>query len=204
MSVIDELAEYYKKFPGVGPRQAGRFVYYLLNQKPEFIDGMIHKIKELEKDISTCEDCFQYFINHDHNKKLCAVCSGKNRDRTKLLIVASDVDLKTIEKSGTYNGLYFVLGGTVPIMTTEPEKRIRLRSLAKKVDQNKNDLSEIIIALSANPEGENTADLARDYIKKITDENNIKISVLGRGLSTGTEIEYSDANTLKNALENRF
>jgi recombination protein RecR len=204
MSSIDELTEYFKKFPGIGPRQAGRFVYFLLNQQPEYVNGLITKIKNLEKEISTCADCFQYFITNSNQSLICPICAGKNRDRSKLLVVASDVDLKTIEKSGTYDGLYFVLGGTVPIMTTEPEKKIRLRSLTKKVARDVDEIKEIIIALSANPEGENTADLVRTYLKNVCDENKIKISVLGRGLSTGSEIEYSDPQTLKNALNNRF
>lgn len=204
MSSIDELTEYFKKFPGIGPRQANRFVYFLLNQEPDYTENLVSKIKNLKNDISVCSDCFQYYINDRQNNGLCHVCKSKNRDRKKLLIVASDIDLKTIEKSGTYDGIYFILGGTVPIMTAEPERKIRLRSLYKKIDNNKSEIKEIIIALSANPEGENTANLVKDFLKKITEENEIKVTILGRGLSTGTEIEYSDPETLKNALNNRF
>ena len=204
MSIIDELAEYFKKFPGVGPRQAGRFVYYLLNQKPEYVDAMIKKIKSLETEMIICPECFQYHLSKNQDDKVCAICNNKNRDNNQLLVISSDVDLKTIEKSNTYNGLYFVLGGTVSITEKEPETKIRLRSLRKKVEESKNEISEIIIALSANPEGENTADLVKEYLKVLSTDNNIKVSILGRGLSTGSEIEYADSETLKNALNNRL
>jgi recombination protein RecR len=204
MNIIDELTEYFRKFPGVGPRQAKRFVYYLLRNNPQVANSLSAKISSLHNEVKTCSNCFQYFITQNPQATNCQICSNKNRDKNSLLIVANDVDLKTIERSGTYNGLYFVLGGTVPITSTDPQNNIRLSELTSKIHKESSKLEEVILALSANPEGEKTADIIRDSIKQIVDENNIKISVLGRGLSTGTEIEYSDAETLKNALNNRI
>jgi recombination protein RecR len=120
------------------------------------------------------------------------------------MIVSHDVDYENIEKTKSYDGYYFILGGTVPILDKNPEKRIRQDELLKTInDRAKNGLSEIIIALNYNPEGENTLSYLRDILLPTTQKLGIKISTLGRGLSTGTELEYSDTETIKNALKNR-
>ncbi|MDQ5893712.1 MAG: recombination protein RecR [Patescibacteria group bacterium] len=117
------------------------------------------------------------------------------------MIVSRDVDFEAIEKSKVYNGFYFVLGGTIPILDKEPEKKVRLKELSEKIK--KNQYKEIILSLNANAEGEHTADFIRSYLKDRFPTSEFTISVLGRGLSTGSELEYSDTDTLKNALKNR-
>jgi recombination protein RecR len=120
------------------------------------------------------------------------------------MIVSNDVDFENIEKTKFYNGYYFILGGSVPILEKNPEKRIRQKELIESVGNRLNSgLEEIIIALNYNPEGENTLSYLNELLKTTIDKNNIKISTLGRGLSTGTELEYSDSDTIKNALKNR-
>lgn len=97
-----------------------------------------------------------------------------------------------------------MLGGSVPILEKNPEKRIRQKELLEVVEKRSKDgLKEIIIALNYNPEGENTLTYLSEILKPLADKNNLKISTLGRGLSTGTELEYSDTETIKNALKNR-
>jgi len=120
------------------------------------------------------------------------------------MIVSNDVDFENIEKTKFYNGYYFILGGTVPILEKNPENRIRQKELLENVQKKiEMGLSEIIMALNYNPEGENTLTYLNEILKPLADKNNIKISTLGRGLSTGTELEYSDSDTIKNALKNR-
>lgn len=121
------------------------------------------------------------------------------------MIVSHDVDLEHIEKSGVYKGTYFVLGGTVPILAPNPEERIRSRELLSLIKNRteKNILKEIILAMNVTPEGENTEQHLTQLLTPIATQHSIKISHLGRGISTGTEIEYSDKETLKNALQNR-
>ena len=120
------------------------------------------------------------------------------------MIISNDVDLENIEKTKFYNGYYFVLGGNIPILEKNPEKRIRQKDLITSIEKRiKTGLSEIIMALNYNPEGENTLSYLSQILKPITLKNKIKISSLGRGLSSGTELEYSDSDTIKNALQNR-
>ncbi|KKR46478.1 MAG: Recombination protein RecR, partial [Parcubacteria group bacterium GW2011_GWC1_40_13] len=137
---------------------------------------------------------------------LCEICGDKNRDKSKLMIVSRDIDLETVEKSGSYNGTYFVLGGSIPILDKNPENQIRLKRLVAFLDKKnyeKENLSEIILGLNANPAGEHTAEFLKNTLSPFASKHNIKISTLGRGLSTGTELEYSDSETIKNALKNR-
>ena len=116
------------------------------------------------------------------------------------MIVSRDVDFEVIEKSKVYNGYYFILGGVIPILDKEPEKRVRLQELTERIK--KGDLKEIILSLNATADGEHTADFIKNYIKEKV-FGDITVSILGRGLSTGAELEYSDADTIKNALKNR-
>ena len=93
------------------------------------------------------------------------------------------------------------MGGLLPILEPNPEQKIRLKELGQKITAHP--LTEVILALSVNPEGDNTVEYLKRFLAEPAAKQGFKISVLGRGLSTGTELEYSDADTLKNALKNR-
>lgn len=196
MNRIQQLIESFGRFPGIGPRQAKRFVFFLLTQPKSFHTELANLLRDLDKDITRCSKCHRYFTA-SQGESICSICVGKNRNANLLMVVEKDVDLDNIERSGVYDGLYFVLGGTVPILDEEPHKRIRSKELRKYVDDSFFD--EIILAMSANPDGDYTA----EYVRKLLKDCGAKISLLGRGLSTGSELEYSDQETIKNAFENR-
>ena len=118
------------------------------------------------------------------------------------MIVEKDSDLESVNKSRIYNGKYFILGGLVPIVEKNTSSRVRINELIKKIKNEKN-LKEIILAFSLNPQGNHTDFYVRNQLKSTIEPLSIKISSLGKGLSTGTELEYSDNDTLKNALKNR-
>jgi len=202
MDNMRRLEEIFAHFPGIGPRQARRFVYYLLNKSPASIKEFTQLVEEVRKSSAECDSCHRFFMQRDLKGALCSICSDTSRDHTSLMIVARDSDFESIEKSGAYRGFYFILGGTVPILDKEPEKRIRLQKLLEKIDK-LSDLKEIILSLNTTPDGEHTADIVREAIQKILNGKSVKISVLGRGLSTGAELEYVDGETIKNALQNR-
>ncbi len=200
MNSIEKLTEIFSHFPGIGPRQAKRFVYHLLNQGEYANKQLADLVLELKKETSSCPSCKKFYKTQGNS--FCKICSDPNRDREKILIVAKDVDMENIERSETYNGLYFILGGLLPILEKNPEQKINQKDLIQNISKTK-ELKEIIIALSATTEGDHTAEFLKQLLSPISTEKNIKISVLGRGLSTGTELEYSDADTIKNALKNR-
>lgn len=201
MDSIHRLTELFKEFPGIGPRQAKRFVYFLLGKNAEYRNEITRLIGELRNNIRVCSSCFRFFPS-DRPETICPICSNKNRDTSLLMIVPRDVDLETIEKSHAFQGLYFVLGGAVPILEKEPEKRVRLKELERLVRE-RTALKEIILGMNANPEGEHTGETIARTISPLATERKIKISVLGRGLSTGTELEYADSDTIESAFKNR-
>lgn len=205
MDTINKLVELFSEFPGIGPRQAKRFVYYLLRHNNNFLNELSKNISSLKKEIGTCSICFQFFQKKTTGQTLCPICSDTHRDQSEIMIVSHDVDLEHIEKSGVYRGTYFVLGGTVPILAPKPEERIRSREMIALIKNRaeKGVLKEIILAMNVTPEGENTEQYLTQLLAPIAAQHSIKISHLGRGISTGTEIEYSDKETLKNALQNR-
>jgi recombination protein RecR len=204
VNTIQKLEALFKQFPGIGPRQAKRFVYFLLTRNPSYLEELKSLIAELKKETSACQSCFRYFPNAKIKQSLCPTCSDQTREENVLMVVSYDVDFENIEKSGAFKGKYFILGGVVPILESEPEKKIRINELKKSIAARKSKgLGEIIFAFNTNPEGENTLDYVKEEIAEFAKVNNIKISTLGRGLSTGAELEYSDTETLKNAVKNR-
>lgn len=198
MNDIEKLTEYFREFPGIGPRQAKRFVYFLLRKNEQYVRELSALIPQVRRNISVCQDCFKYFTK-SNNLNICEICF-QSRDHSQLMVIARDTDLEAIEKSDGFHGYYFVLGGQLPILESEAQKFIRFKELIALIERKKEKgLSEIILALSANPDGDNTATFLRNSL----DSYNLKISTLGRGLSTGSELEYADKDTIKNALENR-
>jgi recombination protein RecR len=130
---------------------------------------------------------------------VCNLCADPARDDSELLVVEKDQDLLAVERAGTYKGRYFVLGG---VLTLSGKGVIREREFMRAVAaKEKKGLKELILALSATSEGENTADHLRQLL--LPHRDRLRITTLGRGLSTGAELEYSDAETLSGALQNR-
>ncbi len=198
MDSLRRLEEIFAHFPGIGPRQARRFAYYLLGKPPAFIKEFTSLIEEVKKSSSECPQCHRLFINSS-KAHICSVCADKSRDSSTLMVVARDSDFESIEKSAAYKGLYFILGGTVPILDKEPDKRIRLKALLERVQKSAS--KEVILSLNTTPDGEHTADIVKDALKAPLYLG--KVTILGRGLSTGAELEYADGETIKNALQNR-
>ena len=204
MDIIDKLAEIFKEFPGIGERQARRFVYFLMSRNPAYNENLASFISDLKKETAQCKECFRFFIANRNKEKLCDICANTSADSSLLMIVEKDIDLDNIRRADIYNGHYFVLGSTLPILEKNPEKRVRLAKLKNEINRQAADgLKEIIFALSATAEGENTVEFLREELSPIANKRGIKIDALGRGLSTGTELEYSDAETIKNAFRHR-
>ncbi len=206
MDPIQRLEEIFTHFPGIGPRQAKRFVHYLQGKSPSSVKEFVQLVEEVKKTTQECSQCHRFFAKSSAG--LCSICSDPNRERATLMIVARDSDFESVEKSGAYRGLYFILGGVVPILDKEPERKIRLNPLLDHL--NKSVYSEIILSLNTTSDGEHTTTVVKDALLKILGDNELKINsntqkitILGRGLSTGAELEYADSETIRNALGNR-
>jgi recombination protein RecR len=201
MDKIEHLTEIFKEFPGIGERQAKRFVYFLMSRNNIYTENLAKNILDLKKQITQCSECYKFFLQNEKSI-LCEICNDPRVDDSMLMILEKDSDLESIKKSKNYNGKYFLLGGLVPIVEKNTYQRIRFNELLKKIEREKN-LKEIILAFSLSPQGDHTDFYLKRELQQICNNLNIKISSLGRGLSTGTELEYSDNETIKNALKNR-
>ncbi|MBI5457268.1 recombination protein RecR [Candidatus Kaiserbacteria bacterium] len=198
MDAIEQLISLFERFPGIGPRQAQRFVQFLLRSSPSVRRELVDAVQSLGGSVRQCPRCMRFSSS---SAKLCSMCSNPQRDPKLLAVVASDADIAALERGGTYRGYYFVLGGTISL-ASEKTNGLRIKQLLDSVPARiKAGLTEIILAFPANPEGDATAIQVRERLQQ--GFPSLKITSLGRGLSTGSELEYADPETIKSALESR-
>jgi len=197
---IQDLITIFLRFPGIGRRQAQRFVYHLLSQPKREISRLSENLRRLQDRVGECRLCHRFHLTDQAEKSLCSICRDSGRDRSQLLIIEKDADLDNLEKAGIYRGHYFVLlaGNFNP---EEPAVGLRLAALATRLKATP-EITEVIIALSANTDGDQQTALITTTLAPFI-KNGLMISTLGRGLSSGAELEYADPETLKNALASR-
>jgi recombination protein RecR len=198
---LEKLKEIFREFPGIGPRQAERFVYFLLHKNKVFREELVKEIETLAKSVRQCSTCFRFF-EMKKDSAVCGICSDAHRDTSLLMVVPRDVDFESIEGTNIYKGLYFILGGT-SAFSAKKQQPLRTKELIARIEKSGKDLKEVIIAVSLNPEGDNTRRTVEDTIRESIKSHGISVSTLGRGLSTGAEIEYIDRETLSDALSGR-
>lgn len=193
---IKDLADSLAKLPEIGPRAALRLVFFLLEQKQEELDKIASQLKELKK-VKICYQC--------HNlasENLCAICSDNKRNKEQILVVESILDILPIERTKQYRGLYHILGGTLnPLDDIGPEK-LKIKDLLERINKLKKDYKkeiEVIFALNPSTEGDATTQYVLRQVKLLE----IKTSRLGRGLSSGSSLEYSDESTITEAIKSR-
>ncbi len=195
MDPLTSLSALFERFPGIGPRQAFRFVQFILRH-PGARRELIESLQRLGSAVHQCPSCRRFHASDASPAHECGLCANPNRDDTLLAVVATDADVSALERSGTYSGRYFVLGGTISL-ASEKAAHLRIPELIALVE--KKAFQEVILAFPANPEGDATAIKVREELE----EKRVRVTTLGRGLSTGSELEYADAETLKTALANR-
>jgi recombination protein RecR len=203
----NKLFEYFKTFPGIGKRQAERFVFHVLTKDQFWVDNFINEIKKAKEYVKECADCYRVFKNKYGEKfDLCDICRSTVRDRSILAVVERNIDADVMLKKGSWVGMIFVLGGQFQVIEKKNQPQIHLEGLLKFVKKLSPGLSEVILCNSLNPDGVFTASVLNQKIKELCEIekiNNLKITTFGRGFSTGTELEYADKETLQNALKNR-
>jgi recombination protein RecR len=199
-SPLEKLIRLFSRFPTIGPRTAARFAFYCLEAKNEEVEELIEALKDLRKSVKSCSFCFRSILAEE---TLCAVCKDKKRNRDTICVVEKETDLLSIEKTHEYDGIYFILGGTVSPLKKEDFKNIRIKELKERIENHKEfnlpKVKEVIIATNQNTEGEATA----IYVTRVLNDLKIKTTRLGRGLPTGGELEYTDEETLSYALKGR-
>ena len=198
---IQKLIEYFTKLPGVGPRAAGRFVFALLKQEPEFLQNFGKALSDLPSRVGTCRECFLSIEKSQHHTEdLCRFCNHTGREKSLIMVLEKESDLNAVEKSNLFKGRYHVLGGTLSPLDPQSTKKLKIRELYNRIQNLKSDpKTEVILATNPTPEGDITA----NYIEKILEPLAVKVTRLGRGITSGSELEYVDETTIRNALNNR-
>ena len=178
--------------PGVGEKTAERYVYSLYEKDDDDVETLAKSLVDFKKNIKTCDICG---CLSDEN--LCDVCSDKTRDKSTICIVEDSKNVFFIEKTGKYKGYYHVLNGLIsPIDGKNPED-LNLSELVN--NRITDEVKEIIIALNPSIEGEITS----QYIQRILEKYNVKVSRLSYGLPMGTDIEYLDPVMISTAWDDR-
>src|SRR5487761_1876081 len=191
---LSNLIEAFGILPGVGPRTAERYAYYLVRHAYDSPLKLAKALNEISEGIGYCQMTFALVPK---GQKLSDLYTNDRRDKQIIAIVAEPFDVVALEKTGQFNGTYHVLGGLVsPIDGISPEQ-LHINELIKRIDEDK--VKEIILALNASVEGESTA----LYIQQQIGVRKVKISRLARGLPIGVDLEYADQITLGRALEGR-
>ena len=137
MNPTEKLQELFLKFPGIGPKQAARFVYFLLRQKEVYKIELAKNIEMLKDSSHICESCLRVFSKlKNQENKLCSICEDDTRDSKSLMIVVKELDIDAIEKTGFYHGKYFVLGSVLPFLTEKPTDILNIRELVNLIHSN--------------------------------------------------------------------
>ena len=197
---IKDFIDKFSRLPGIGPRQAARLAFWLLNGEKNTREDLKKALEGLGKEVKTCKSCYFAIENNDNNQ--CHFCDNPARDHKTICVVEKETDLATVEKSGGYKGLYHVLGGLFSALDTAIPKNLKIPELIKRIESKKSGnkkFEEVILALSPTHEG----DLTAHYLERLLKPLKVKITRLGRGLSYGSDVEFADAKTLSGALESR-
>lgn len=186
--LLDELG----RLPGIGPKSAQRIAYHLLEADAEEARRLAHAILEVKQQVHFCPVCFSYAT-----RDTCDVCADQSRDRSSICVVSEPRDVGAIERTGSYHGLYHVLGGVISPMDKVGPEQLHVRELLARLSDG--EVSEVILATNPDVEGETTA----TYLARVIRPLGVRTSRLASGLPVGGDLEYADEVTLGRAIEER-
>jgi recombination protein RecR len=191
-SALEALKQALRRLPGVGPKSAQRMAFHLIERDRDGAREIAQALANAIEQIKHCRRC-----NNLSESELCDICASPRRDQSLLCIVESPSDLVSLEQSGVYNGLYFVLMGRLsPLDGIGPEQLgiPRLEALLQD-----GVVKEVVLATNPTVEGEATA----HYIGELVRARDIRVTRIAYGVPVGGELEYTDRNTLARALSGR-
>lgn len=190
--LLENAVNEFSKLPGIGRKSALRLVLHLLRQDVEAVNYFGNSLIQLRNDIKHCKIC-----HNISDTEICQICNNPARNRSVICVVENIRDVMSVENTQQFNGLYHVLGGIISPMDGIGPSDLEIESLVNRVE--KEDIAEVILALSTTMEGDTT----NFYIYRKLKDMELKISTLARGVSVGDELEYTDEITLGRSLTNR-
>jgi len=191
---VRDLIEEFSKLPGIGPKSAQRLAMYLLHSPAGRGKSLGEAVLNLRENVMFCQECWNIAESDP-----CVLCSDEGRDHGTLCVVEEVLDVVALEKTGDYKGRYHVLHGALsPVNGIGPDQ-LKLDSLFRRIEANKDSYKEVILATNPSLEGEATA----LYIQKQLGSSDVRITRIARGLPVGGDLEYADSVTLSRALNGR-
>ena len=188
---LAKLIEHFERFPGIGPRTAQRLALFILKQPEKTIKDFSQSLLEAHSNVGQCKNCFNLTSEQE-----CEICKNPERDKKIICVVAETKDLLALERAREYKGIYHVIGGLISPMDSIGPELLEIKSLVERVS--KNEISEIILALTPSVEGDTTSLYIAKLLSPFT-----KVTRIAYGLPMGSELEYVDEVTLTRALEGR-
>lgn len=189
---VSKLIEAFARLPNIGSKTASRLTFFLLRAPDDLSLSLSDALRNLKDQTRFCSVCGNITVDDP-----CAVCADARRDRTLVAVVEEPLDLIALEQTGTYQGLYHVLGGAIsPVNGIGPDD-LRIRELSGRVAEGV--ITEVIVATNPGQEGDATA----LYIARELKDKGVKLTRLARGLPTGSDLQYVDTVTLLRALQGR-
>ncbi len=191
-SAIQKLLDELERLPGIGPKSAQRIAYWILNQDRLDAVRLAQAIIEVKDTVHFCARCFNYA-----QEELCDICASQKRDQTTICVVSEPRDIPPIERTGSFSGVYHVLGGALsPLEGIGPDD-LHIAELLGRL--NDPAIKEVILATNPNIEGETTA----SYLARLIKPLGLQVSRLASGLPVGGDLEFADEVTLGRAIEAR-
>ena len=194
---FDSIIRRLSKLPGLGTRSARRLMFHLLNDKNKNLEPLMSILETLRDEVTICVQCNNIMLDSSL-RDICNICSNPSRDVSILCVVEQIADLWAMERAGEYNGVYYILGGTLSTINGVGPDDLKISDMIALI-KSKNNLQEIIIATSMTANGQTTA----HYIAHLIRELEIKVSRISPGVPMGGELDYLDNGTLNAALASR-
>lgn len=186
------LVEEFSKMPGVGPKTAQRFAFYILRSSKAEAEALSKAIIKVKESVRFCKAC-----NNLSDEEICEICKSHSRDKGLLCVVEEPNDIITIEKAGNFNGVYHVLLGSLSPLDGIGPSDLKIKELLDRVKKER--FKEIIIATDFNTEGEATA----LYLFKVLKGSGARLTRVAYGIPVGGDLEYADQATITKAFEGR-
>jgi len=189
---LERLIDEFNRLPGIGRKSATRLAFHVLDMEDFEIERFTKAISEVKENTKRCKICYNF-----SEEDICEVCRDEHRNKEVICVVEDTKDIISLERAKNYRGVYHVLNGKIaPLNGMTPDK-LNIKSLMERVAAE--DITEIILALNPDLEGETTA----MYLTKLLKPFGVKVTKIASGIPMGGNIEFSDIATISKAMDGR-
>jgi len=192
IGAIARLTHQLNQLPGIGPKTAERLTHFLLAADRTQVLGLADALRDIKDKVHPCRQCFNLTEG-----ELCGLCADSRRDASLICVVELPRDVNSLERAGSYRGLYHVLGGRLAPLDNMGPEQLTVDALLGRVQ--KGGVQEVILATNPTLEGDGTA----LFISNLLADTGVRITRLARGLPSGSVLEFANNQMLADALEGR-